>query len=58
MFQVVVAAAKLKGGELKINIKALGGRFEGADAFRHDFGADAVTGDNGNTVGHSGSLSC
>src|SRR3954471_24823455 len=48
---VVVLATPVEMVKLKRDAKFPGGRIQHANAFRHDFFADAVTGDNGDPVG-------
>ena len=48
---VIVAAGPFKGVQLQIQAKALGGGHGGAQAFGHDFFANAVSGKHGDLVG-------
>jgi len=46
VLEVVVAIRPVEGGELQIDAELAGGGLDGAQAFRHDFLAYAVSGDD------------
>ena len=56
VLEIVVAAGEVEVFEGEIDVEAFGRGLQGANAFRRDFGADAVTGNDGDAVSLAGCL--